>query len=92
MTETRVSVEPIPYSPAFAPHVKGRYSPRVYDPELGEHEPQKVWAHCDACGEDYGPIECKSGRVRQHVDTWAATGHLHRDRLDPRPVVKPAGS
>lgn len=81
----------VPYSPAFAPHVKGSHTPRVYDAEAGEHEPQKVRARCEICGEEYGPAECKSGRVRQHIDTWA-TNHLHRDPMVPRPVVKAPGS
>lgn len=82
----------VAYSPRFAPHVKGSYSPRTVDEETGLREPQSVRATCEVCGAEYGPIECASGRVRQRVDTWAAVDHLHRDRLDPRPVVKPAGS
>lgn len=83
--------DPVTYSPAFAPHVKGRYTPREYDPVLHRHEPQTVWATCELCDEKYGPAECQSGRVRQHIDQWA-TNHLHRDPMVPRPVVKLAGS
>jgi hypothetical protein len=80
------------HRPKFAPHVRGEYTARVFDPEAGEHEPQTVRATCERCGEAYGPTECKSGRVRQHIDTWAAASHLHRDPMAPRPVVKPKGS
>ena len=80
--------ELVPYSPAFAPHVLGTYTPREYDPIAAKHEPQTVRATCTKCGEVYGPAECASGRVRQHVDAWAVAGHLHRDPMIPRPVLK----
>ena len=80
--------ELVRYSPAFAPHVEGTYTPREYDPVLARHEPQTVRAKCTRCGEEYGPAECQSGRVRQHIDNWAVGNHLHRDPMIPRPIIK----
>jgi hypothetical protein len=75
------------WRPPFAPHVLGRYTRRVWDAEEGKHEPQTVTATCETCREVYGPTTCDSGRVRSKVDTFAL-GHLHRDAMDPRPILK----
>jgi len=80
----------VDYSPAFAPHVKGRYTARVWDPGTARHEPQTWSATCAKCKDTYGPTQCDSGRVRQKIDTWALN-HLHRDPMTPRPVVKLPG-
>jgi hypothetical protein len=84
--------ELVEYRPRFAPHVRGSYTPRARDPETQELEPQEVRATCEKCGEAYGPVECKAGRVRQRVDLWASQHHLHRDPMTPRPVAKLPGS
>lgn len=75
------------YSPAFAPHVTGEYSKRVWEPGAARPEPQTVKATCETCGAVYGPTTCDSGRVRHKIDTFGLV-HLHRDALTPRPVVK----
>lgn len=81
-----------PWSPPWAPHVKGRYTRRVWDAVEKKHDPQRVEARCEfvGCGGVYGPTSCDSGRVRDHIDTFA-TNHLHRDAMDPRPILKVGG-
>jgi hypothetical protein len=73
-----------PFTPAFAPHVSGRYTRRAWDPVLHVFEPQRVEATCTRCAAVYGPTTCDSGRVREKI-TLFASAHLHRD---PLPVPK----
>lgn len=79
------------YRPAWAAHVVGRYSKRIYDSEAGSYEPQSVSAVCEVCREHFGPIECRSGQPLSHVDKFAVGEHLHRDRMAPRPIAKLTG-
>ncbi len=79
------------YSPPQAPHVKGAYTARVWEPGEARPEPQMVKATCERCGAVYGPTECTSGRVRHKIDTFALV-HLHRDVMVARLVVKLPGA
>ena len=77
----------IAYSPAWAPHVKGAYTARVWEPGAPAPEPQDVKITCTICGDVYGPTTCTSGRVRHKIDTYAVV-HTHRDAMTPRPVIR----
>ena len=70
------------YSPLYALHVKGRYTPREYVD--GKHEPQIVEAVCETCGQRYR-AECRQGQPRAHVSRFARL-HLHRHPLAPIPT------
>lgn len=66
-----------PYDPSFAPHVKGRYTARVFDQELGMYEEQIVEAVCETCKATFRRA-CSSGLVRQHITRFASV-HTHTD-------------
>jgi len=71
----------IEWSPRHALHVKGRYTPRVYDPVLLTYDEQKVEAECEMCGETWEG-RCDSGRVREKITKFAAMHlHTHTDPL-----------
>ncbi len=67
------------WSPLSAPHVIGRYTRRVWDAELRQHEPQKIEMTCQICKAEHR-AECPSGRVRDHIARFGSL-HLHRDPL-----------
>jgi hypothetical protein len=77
------------WDPPWAPHVRGRYTARVWDPASGMFEDQRVVADCAACGAHWEG-HCASGNVRAHVDTFARV-HTHRDAL-AAPRVEHPGS
>jgi hypothetical protein len=62
------------WNPVFAPLVRGKYTPRVWDGE--RYEPQQVEATCEGCNEELTTV-CDSGRVREKISKWAVM-HLHR--------------
>jgi hypothetical protein len=72
------------WSPQFAPHVRGWYEERQYDPD-GFPETQAWGAHCDRCGADHKG-QCDSGQVRKHIQRFALV-HLHGDPLEAMRVV-----
>lgn len=74
----------IEFRPKWCPHVRGEYTPRVYDPDAGQMQQQKWRATCEKCNEKWGPVLCDSGMVTQHIARFALA-HLHRDPLDPLP-------
>jgi len=67
----------IEYRPAWAQHVRGEYTERDADSE------QTYKVTCETCGESWGPAKCLSGRVRNHIATFAMH-HLHR-----KPLMEP---
>lgn len=73
------------WSPPWAPHVVGRFEPRVYDAEEHRYEPQRVEIECVSCGARHR-TECASGNVRQRVQVFARV-HLHRDPLAPKEKI-----
>lgn len=75
------------WSPEYAPHVRGRYTERVWDPVLRAHEEQRVEARCEVCGQEWKGW-CTSGHVRDKVATFARL-HLHRDPLEAPRVERP---
>lgn len=76
--------ERVEYAPAWAgAHVAGSYT-RLTRGEDGEPEEQTVRASCSACGAELGPLKCRSGMPRHHVDTFARV-HLHRHPLADLP-------
>lgn len=80
----------IEYSPRWAPHVKGRYSLRVLDPETHEPEEQRVEARCDLCGDRYKNV-CRQGMPRNHILKFAAV-HSHKAMANQNPTkVGPDG-
>lgn len=70
------------YSPNWAPHVTGLFSPAEVDEETGEREPQIVFIACEKCEGTWRTL-CHSGAVRQHVLTFAKA-HLHRDPMEKK--------
>jgi len=76
------------YRPDMAPHVVGRYEPRVFDAEEGRWEEQVIELSCEhpACKAVAFPLrrKCDSGRVREHVARFAL-GHIHRDPFAGNP-------
>lgn len=83
----------IDWSPAWAPHIKGRYTARIRDPESGRSEPQKVTMRCThegeggVCGATWQTV-CASGNVRVHINNFAKA-HAHKDFASPARVVRP---
>jgi hypothetical protein len=71
------------YSPAWAPHVKGRFQERDVD-EDGLPDEAPVEARCETCGATF-KRRCSSGLMRQHIAKFALV-HLHRGPLDPLPI------
>ena len=70
------------YSPLYAKHVVGRYSPaRLVD---GKREPQRVVMRCEVCG-DQREVKCLQGMPRQHVSRFAQV-HPHRAPMRPIPA------
>lgn len=70
------------WTPAWAPaHVRGRYTERRWSAEEQAYEEQRVEAECSfvGCGAIFRRT-CSSGRVREHIATFARV-HLHRDPL-----------
>lgn len=65
------------YRPPWCPHVVGRYSPRVIEPETGLPGEQRFVITCENCNAVYGPAPCTSGMVRQHVSNFAQS-HAHK--------------
>lgn len=79
----------VDWSPEWAPFVLGRYTERVFDEETKMHEAQQVEARCTFSGcETAWRTSCQSGRVRDHIATFAKV-HLHRDPLSAPTVVRP---
>ena len=85
--------ELIEWSPPWAPHVKGRYTPRTRG-ENGMCEPQHVYMLCAfkhndgrICGETWQTV-CASGNVRRHINNFAKA-HSHSDFANPDRVVRP---
>jgi hypothetical protein len=75
----------VQWSPQFAPHVKGWYDERQYDPDDGMPDTQRWGAHCDVCQHDHQG-SCDSGQVRKHIQRFALV-HLHGDPLSAPRVV-----
>lgn len=73
----------VEWTPEQAPHVRGRYTARVWDHETQLHEEQRVEATCtfDGCNGVF-KRSCSSGRPRELIATFA-TVHLHRDAFAP---------
>lgn len=65
--------------PSFAPHVKGRYERREFDPRTKMPVPQTVKMECTVCGTKWATV-CSTGQVRTHIARFASL-HLHRDPL-----------
>lgn len=74
------------WRPPHAPHVVGRYGPRLVDEETGMPEAQTVRCVCEypGCGATW-QTQCASGRVREHVQRFG-TVHLHRDPFGKVPT------
>lgn len=84
-----IGVAWIDWCPEWAPHVRGRYTERVWDPETKLHDPQTVEVRCTFGGcEATWRTTCQSGHVREHIATFARL-HLHRDPLAAPTVVRP---
>lgn len=85
----------IEWSPPWAPHVKGKYTPRKRGDE-GFCEPQTVLMVCThkdpetgkLCGANW-QTKCSSGNVRSHINNFAKA-HAHKDFTRPPRVVRPA--
>lgn len=77
----------VEWSPRQAPHVKGRYSKREFDPSTKMPKPQTVEARCERCGKAFRGL-CMSGAVRGHIQRFAAHHH-HTDPLDAPRVERP---
>lgn len=75
------------WSPHWAPHVVGTWTPRVVD-EDGEVEPAIVEISCAKCGGRHR-VECRTGNVRGWINKFAAV-HFHADPLAPGNVVDQA--
>lgn len=71
--------EELEHRPRWAPHVVGRFAPRVHDPETGEVEPQVVRLLCEKCRDEH-QVVCVTGRPREHVGQYALM-HLHCDPM-----------
>jgi len=76
-----------PWSPAYAPHVLGRYTVREFDPETGLAEEQQVEATCSRCHATF-QRRCASGLVRDHIARFALV-HTHRDPLQAERIERP---
>jgi hypothetical protein len=68
------------WSPTWAPHVKGIYPSRTFDPITGQPDEQKISIQCQICGATWQVI-CTSGLVRSHISNFAKS-HLHRDPFE----------
>jgi dTMP kinase len=68
-----------PYSPQWAPHVKGMYEERWIDPETQIPDPQRWWVSCDICHAKHQG-SCQSGGVKTWINRFASV-HPHRDVL-----------
>lgn len=77
----------IEFAPRFAPHVKGEFTRRTFDPETRLPEPQKWRVRCAKCGASWQG-ECHSGQPKQHVNRFAVQ-HIHRDPLAAPRVERP---
>lgn len=83
----------IQWSPANAPHVRGRYRPRKLD-DNGLPEAQDFEAECthvNEAGSRCGArrvSSCTSGRVRERIQEFAAR-HMHDDPLKAPRVERP---
>lgn len=64
------------WSPPEVPHVSGRYTRRIV--EDGQPQPQRVEMRCSKCEARHVVPECASGRVRQHIQSFAIA-HAHVD-------------
>lgn len=71
------------WSPPWAKHVKGTYTPRKVTPQGELEEPAVVSAKCSVCGAEYGPRKCDTGLVRNHIANFALA-HAHRDHFNPK--------
>jgi hypothetical protein len=67
------------YSPEWAPHVTGRYSPRKHD-KGGDPVPMTVLMTCSKCGAGRR-VNSATGQVRSAICRFARA-HLHRDPLE----------
>lgn len=72
------------WSPPWATHVEGRYEPESFDD--GKRESQRVEITCAKCKGTF-KTTCESGRVRQHIATFAQI-HLHRSPLAAVPKTR----
>ncbi len=81
--EARSTAQVGTWRPPNAAHVLGTWEPRLFDPETGLPEPQRVMCICEwpDCGGVW-TTECSSGLVREHVQRFALV-HLHRDVFAP---------
>ena len=84
----------IEWSPPWAPHVLGRYTPRERDEVTGLCEAQQVFMVCrfrnpdgTLCGQTW-QTTCASGNVRSHINNFAKA-HAHKDFTAPPRVVRP---
>lgn len=85
MSEAKKWIE---WSPAWALHVRGRYTEREWNAEAGMHEPQAVEMICGRCQAAWKTM-CASGHVRQHIEKFGLV-HAHRDPLlDVPRIVRP---
>lgn len=75
--------KPFEYRPAFASHVVGVISPRVWDAEEQTFEEQTIKMTCEKCSQTMKRV-CTSGRALEHVARFAL-GHMHRDVLARNP-------
>ena len=83
---TLVSVES--WSPHWAPHVVGTWTPRTVDEETGEVDPSIVRIVCGVCNATHR-VDCKTGNVRGWINRFASV-HYHADPLDPKQAVRQA--
>lgn len=77
------------WSPEAQPHVKGRYTTRVWDAEAKMHEEQRVEMECTICGATW-KLGCSSGLVRAHIANFGKAHH-HKDPLGA-PTIRRPGS
>jgi hypothetical protein len=85
--EEKAAEQWVEWNPGFARHVRGRYTVRVFDPETGLPEPQRIEVRCLLCGDTWQGT-CLSGQVRTHIARFGAV-HAHRDPLEASRVVRP---
>ncbi len=74
----------IDWSPAWAPHILGKYDERTFTDD-GLPEEQKVIVFCTVCKTTW-KTTCTSGSVRQHIQRFA---YIHQHN-DPFEVAKKA--
>lgn len=68
-----------PYSPPWAPHVRGYFEAPEPPLEGEAPDPYKVGATCAACGINFEQ-RCTTGRVKWRINLFAAQ-HQHKNPL-----------